>query len=65
MWTRSFYKIKITIKEKKDYFLFLMPVITNQYTSPGAKPTISGIQTAIDSATNDCAMLMVLSKYHI
>ncbi|CAE6495011.1 conserved hypothetical protein [Candidatus Nitrosotenuis uzonensis] len=42
-----------------------MPVITNQYTNPGAKPTISGIHTAIDSATNDCAMLMVLSKYHI
>ncbi len=32
------------------YLLFRIPVIANQYTSPGANPTISGIQTAIEAS---------------
>jgi hypothetical protein len=48
------------------YFLFRMPVITNQYTNPGAKPTIIGIHTAMDSATYDGAAIPIFhSKYHI
>jgi hypothetical protein len=43
-----------------------MPVITNQYTNPGAKPTINGIHTAIASDANAGAAIPIcLSKYHI
>lgn len=39
-----------------------MPVITNQYTNPGAKPTIRGMNTAIASVEYGFAIPNFLSE---
>ena len=40
-------------KEVKKLVYFLLAVIANQYTSPGAKPTIKGIHTGHPSIMLD------------
>jgi hypothetical protein len=41
---------KKKLNNYKIYRLFFIAVIANQYTNPGAKPTMSGIHTGHPSA---------------